>query len=252
MVALVQDWTLILLGPTSRDEDDQGDDPDGQGKTDLDPADALEDLVEVGHQLHLEHEVVRDPGLVLKPHDGEVGLRNVFQDGQSGNLLDLDIELEPGTDIQRDAGPWFNPEDCRVETFVGRHSGLDLVKVELVRQVEMRQRDEDGRTEPAGRYIEHAGGKVCGVEALVGRVHRGVGEEVLVGPELVAADALGVDPRLGEVKLERSAQVVGVHLNESLLESRRVKLACPTLNLSARTGPVQGVGVIPSMNLKNH
>ena len=27
MVALVQDWTLILLGSTPRDEDDQGDDP---------------------------------------------------------------------------------------------------------------------------------------------------------------------------------------------------------------------------------
>ena len=69
MVALVKDWTLILLGPTSRDEDDQGDDPDGEGETDLDPADALEDLVEVGHQLHLDHEIVRDPGLILVPHD---------------------------------------------------------------------------------------------------------------------------------------------------------------------------------------
>ena len=62
MMALVQDWTLILLRSTSGDGD-------GEGETDLDPADALEDLVEVGHQLHLDHEIVRDPGLILVPHD---------------------------------------------------------------------------------------------------------------------------------------------------------------------------------------
>ena len=63
VVGLVIVWILILLRSTL------GDDPDGEGETDLDPADALEDLVEVGHQLHLDHEIVRDPGLILVPHD---------------------------------------------------------------------------------------------------------------------------------------------------------------------------------------
>ena len=223
-MALIKDWTLILLGPTAGDEDDQGDDSDGESETNLDPADALEDLVEVGHQLHLEHKVVRNPGLVLKPHDGEVGLSQLIEDGQSGYLLNLDIELEPGTDIQRDPRPGLDPEDGRVKTLVGRQSGLDLVEVERVRQVEVGQGNEDGGAEPARR-------------------------EVLVRPELVAADPFGVDPGLGEVELERSAQVIGVHLNEGLLKSGRVELSCPALNLSTRTGPVQGVSVIPAVDL---
>ena len=93
MVALIQDWTLILLGPTSGDEDDQGDNPDGEGETDLYPADALEDLVKIGHQLHLEHEVVRDPGLILKPHDGEVGLLDEVSQTDTGDMLNQEVDL---------------------------------------------------------------------------------------------------------------------------------------------------------------
>ena len=109
----------------------------------------FQDVWEVGHQLHLEYQVVRDPGFVLEPHHWEERLLHVLEHRNVFHFVDQNIKLEPRLHVCWDSGQRLHPEDSGVQGGVGRQPRCNVLEVGRISLVEVRLRDEDRSSKPA-------------------------------------------------------------------------------------------------------